>query len=419
MAKRDYYEDICKYWEFILGEIPYRNELKETLKKIVAAEDLQIFFLLPLLGNITLTKLKKKAKMPPDELREKLKRLASEGFVVAYKIKNDYAYERSGDVYMFEQQVRKKEDTPQRTFFAKFFNTLAIEAEMGDAGLNKTPLYRVLPAEPAIMKSTELRTIDINVMVPDPRGVLPIDIITEMIRKDDSLIGIAECFCRKTKKILGESRDHPLHYDFAPFSGLPRDTKRKNSDFLETCLVFNEQAQTLIEHGFARKIDYNEAIQILKDCEARGFIHNVDNCEGQIRVLCNCCSCCCAPIKSLIRGKTNILAPSRYVVDFDAEKCENCRTCVSRCLIGARSIVYDKVATDTDRCIGCGLCVTTCPAAASKIVLLRKKAGKFSRSYAELRKKIGMEALVSLVKRKISEKMAGLIPKRSWYKSRR
>jgi Fe-S-cluster-containing hydrogenase component 2 len=70
------------------------------------------------------------------------------------------------------------------------------------------------------------------------------------------------------------------------------------------------------------------------------------------------------------------------------------------------------VVADTGRCIGCGLCVTTCPAAASKMIL-RKKDGKLSRTYAELCKKIQREALVSLVKRKISEKMTGLIAKHS------
>lgn len=389
MAERDYYEDLCSFYEFTLGEIPNRNELKEALRKTVAAEDLDVFFLLPLSGNITLTKLGKKAKVPPDELREKLKRLASEGLIMAYKTENDHAYERGNPVFMSEQQVRKKEETPQRTFFARFFNIL-IEGEAGSTLPTKTPFYRVLPAEPAVTKSSELRTIDINVVVPDPRGVLPIDIITEMVKKDSALIGVAECFCRKTKKMVGEGCGHPL----------------------ETCFVFNELAQTLIEHGFARKIEYDEVIDILKDCEARGLIHNVDNCEVQIQSLCNCCSCCCVLTRSIMRGATNTGAPSRYVVDFDPETCISCETCISRCPTGARSVVDEKVVVDTDRCIGCGLCVTTCPTGASKIVL-REKTGKIPGSHAELYNKIGREALVSFAKRKISEKMAGLVPKRA------
>jgi len=389
MTERDYYEELCSFYEFMLGEIPNHDEFKEALRKTVAAEDLGVFFLLPLSGNITLTKLTKKAKVSADELREKLKRLASEGLIIAYKTESDYAYERGNPVFMFEQQGRKKEDTPQRTFFARFFNTL-IEGEKKDIVATKTPYYRVLPAEPAITKPSALRTVDINIVVPDPRSILPIDIITEMVRKDGALIGVAECFCRKTKRILGEGCDYPL----------------------ETCFVFNELAQTLIEHGFARKIDYDEVIEILKDCEARGLIHNVDNCEGQIQSLCNCCSCCCLLIKSTMRGETYADAPSRYVVDFDPEECISCETCISRCLTGARSVVDEKVVVDTDRCIGCGLCATTCSTGASKIVL-REKIRKIPRSHAELYNKIGREALISIAKTKISEKIAGLMPKHS------
>jgi NAD-dependent dihydropyrimidine dehydrogenase PreA subunit/DNA-binding Lrp family transcriptional regulator len=401
MAERDYYEDLCKFYEFAVGEIPNRNEFKEALQKTIAAEDLGVFFLLPPSGNITLTKLEKKAKIPPDELRGKLKRLASEGFIRAYKTKSGYTYERGNIVFMTEQQVRKKEETPQRTFFARFFNNL-IEGKAGVAVPTKTPHFRAVPAEPAIIKSSELRTIDINVVIPYLRGVLPIDIVTEMVRKQGALIGVAECFCRRTKKILGEmdeSSHHPL----------------------ETCFSFNEQAETLIEHGFARKIDYDEMIAILKDCEARGFIHNVDNCRRQIQTLCNCCSCCCVLIKSIMRGETHVVASSRYMVNFDVERCENCKTCVTRCPINTRSVIYEKVVVDTDRCIGCGLCATTCPTGASKMVL-RKKTRKIPRSYTELNKKLVREVVVSFAKRKISKiskKITGLMPKHSWYKPRR
>ena len=389
MKVKDYYEELCKFYEIALGDIPHRNELKEALQRTVATEDLEVFFLLPLTGSITLTRLKKKAKMSADELQKRLERLACEGLIMAYRTEKDYAYERGNPVFMAEQQVRKKEETPQRALFAKFFNALN-EGETAGGLPTKTPYYRVLPAEPAVVEASELRTVEVNVVIPDQRGVLPIDIITEMVKRDGSLIGVGECFCRKTKQVLGGGCSHPV----------------------ETCFVFNELAQTLIEHGFARKIDYSEAVQILKDCEARGLVHNVDNCEGQIQSLCNCCSCCCILIKSVIRGETYAETPSRYVVDFDAEICRGCETCISRCPLGLRSVVDGKVVVNEERCIGCGLCATTCPSGASKMVL-RKKVDRIPRSHSELYSRLGREALMSLVRRKVSEKLAGVMPKRS------
>ena len=376
MSKNDNYEKLCKFYE-LAGRIKHRDEFKEALRMTVSLEDLEVFFMLPLMGNICFTKLQKKSKMPADELRARLKRLASEGFILAYKIDEEYAYERGNSVFMTEQQVRKKEESPQRTFFAGYFDTL-IEGDLGDSLVTKTPAYRVLSAEPAIKSSSRLRTIDIDVAASNPSGILPIDIITEMVKKDGSLIGVGECFCRKAKRVVGKGCDYPL----------------------ETCLSFNEYAQTLIENGFARKIDYDEAVEILKNCESVGLVHNVDNCEGQIRSLCNCCPCCCVVMRSVMRGETNAGAPSRYVADFDAEKCSNCEACVARCPVGVWSVADEDVVMDTDRCMGCGLCVTICPTGAIRMVP-REKPEKIPKTHSKLYKKIGREVILSYAKRRI------------------
>jgi len=376
MRKNDNYEKLCKFYE-LAGRIKHRDEFKEALRMTVSPEDLEVFFLLPLMGNICFTKLQKKSKMPLDELRARLKRLASEGLILAYKIDEEYAYERGNSIFMTEQQVRKKEESPQRTFFAGFFDTL-IEGDLGDSLVTKTPAYRVLPAEPAIKSSSRLRAIDIDVEVSNPSGILPIDIITEMVKKDGSLIGVGECFCRKAKRVVGKGCDYPL----------------------ETCFAFNELAQTLIENGFARKIDYDEAVEILRNCESLGLVHNVDNCEGQIRSLCNCCPCCCVVMRSVMRGETNAGAPSRYVADFDAEKCSNCEACVARCPVGVWSVADEEVVMDTDRCMGCGLCVTICPAGAIRMVR-REKRERIPKTHSKLYKKIGREVIVSYAKRRI------------------
>ena len=169
---------------------------------------------------------------------------------------------------------------------------------------------------------------------------------------------------------------------------------------LECCFVFNEAAQTLIENGFARKIDFDETVEILKNCESLGLVHNVDNCEGQIRSLCNCCPCCCAVIRSVMRGETNAGAPSRYVVDFSQEKCSVCEACISRCPVGAWAVVDGEAVVDRDRCIGCGLCVTACPAGAVRMVL-REKTLRIPKSLPRLHSKLSREVAFAYVKRKL------------------
>jgi Pyruvate/2-oxoacid:ferredoxin oxidoreductase delta subunit len=379
MAGKDLFEDLCKFYEFMLGPLPRREEFKRTLQDTVTAEELSVFFLLPFSGPIKHEKLEKKARradIPPDDLRARLDRLASEGFILAYGTLAAPVYERGNPVFMTEQQVRKPQDTPRRTFYAEFFNTL-LEGTT-TALPTKTPYFRVLPVEATVTGTTKSSTIVVDEVIPDPRGVLPIDVVSDMIKREAKLIGVAECYCRKTKRIVGGGCEYPL----------------------ETCLVFDDLAQTLIEHGTARQINYEETMDILWRCEELGLVHNVDNCLEEIRSLCNCCPDCCAVMKAWERGYTNAGAPSRYVVGFSASKCKLCETCIPRCPTHARAIQDGRLTINTNSCLGCGLCVAACPQGANRMVL-REQQPRIPRTNADLYGKIGREAIVGKIKSKI------------------
>ncbi len=382
MAKKaqDLFEKLCKFYEFTMGKIPWREEFKRTMQETVTAEELSVFFLLPFLHSITLDKLEKrarKAKIPAQDLRVRLARLASEGIIMAYETPEGPTYERGHPVFMTEQQVRKPEDSPQRTFYAKFFDTF-LDGDSANAAPNKTPYYRVLPVEATLTGKTTSKKVIVDEIISDPRGVLPIDIVSEMVKQDAKLIGVAECYCRKTKRILDQGCEYPL----------------------ETCFVFNELADALIRHGHARQIEYEEAMQILWQCEELGLVHSVDNCEKEILNLCNCCSSCCILIKAWMRGQTNAEAPSRYVAHHDADKCALCEVCISRCPIGVRTVNDGKMVIDAGRCFGCGLCVAACPESTNRMAL-REKQPKISRTNTTLFDKISREAMVGIVKNKL------------------
>ena len=254
MKRKDLYEKLCKNYEFMLGTIPNRDEFKQALRQTLSEEDIKVIFLLPFHGEIPIVKLEKKAAkigIPPERVHDIVKRLVPEGFISSY-IKppdseedgtayllhaplEDMRHERRvvarGDVVsMTEMQVRKHRDSPMLRASAVYFNAMTEDA--GRSIPTKTPYYRVLPVEATLTLKPERRKIALNTVIPDPREVLPIDVVSEMIKKEP-IIAVAECYCRRTKLILGEGCDHPL----------------------ETCLYFNKLALLQIESGHARQID--------------------------------------------------------------------------------------------------------------------------------------------------------------------
>jgi len=342
---------------------------------------LEIFFMLPFAGTITVDKLESRSAkkgVSKEQLHGALKRMAREGFIMTYQTPKGRGCQRGNSIFMTEQQVRKHEDTPIRTLYAKLLNSY-IEGEMGSAP-NKTPYYRVLAVEAALTKTPETRKIEINASVPDPRAVLPLDIVSKMTASQ-SLIAVAECTCRKVKKILGQDCGCPM----------------------ETCFVFNDLAETLIEAGIARKLDLDEALKILADCEAKGLVHNVDNCEDKLRSICNCCTHASIVLRPRLRGNTNTMSASRFMATVDPSRCTSIGECIKKCPAHAIEAREGKAFVDQNRCIGCGQCVSRCASGAIKLVA-RPKYAKIYPTNKDLYNQIGKEAIIGIALNKIMGK---------------
>lgn len=377
MSPKDLHEDLMRYYEFMVGKFPDRGEFKNALQETITPEELALFFLVPFAGTLSLEKLKRKAirrGMTLDWVQQTLKRLCMEGVLMSYDTLQGRVVERGNPAFMSEQQVRKQEDSPRRRAYAGFMDAM-IEGAASSAP-NKTPYYRVLPVENSLTGAAH-RQVNVDAVVPDPRQVLPLDIVSEMV-KQETLIAVAECYCRKSKQVVGKGCQHPL----------------------ETCMVFSTLAQTLIEAGIARPIDQAEALHILRECESAGLVHNVDNCIGQIKSICNCCACSCVLLKAVARGQTNAAAPSRYRVVFEPQKCQLKQACIKVCPTGTLTMQGGTLNVARQKCIGCGQCVSVCPEGALHLER-RPKTGKLYRTNDELWGKIRQEAMVGIAVNKI------------------
>lgn len=400
MAQKDLYEALCRYYEFMLGPLPNRDEFQEALRQTVSEADLRVVFLLPFYGELTIAELERraaKAGISRERLHEALRRLIPEGIVVSFvrpaarkgasggypapeplrDLRQEGRVVMRGDLLtMTEMQVRKPEHDPMRKAAANVMDAM-IEGR-GVALPTRTPYFRVLPFEATLRGEPAYGAVRLDAVLPDPREVLPFDIVSEMVRKEP-IIALAECYCRRTKIIQGEGCGHPL----------------------ETCLYFGDLALLQMEAGRARPITVEEALRVLTMSEEAGLVHNVHNAEGHIGALCNCCTCSCGVMKAILRGQTYAGGPSRFVAAYRVERCAHCDTCVGVCPVKALTASDGAIQIDAVRCIGCGLCVYHCPHGALHM-RLRERPPRVFKDTRSLMNQITREALVSLVKQRFT-----------------
>jgi NAD-dependent dihydropyrimidine dehydrogenase PreA subunit len=378
MPEKDLHEDLIRFYEFQMGQLPHRQAFKRALQTTFSQQDLRIFFLLPFLGQTTMDKLEKKAAragIPAEVVRETVGRLIPAGIVDSYVTPAGRICGRAPVIALLEFQVCLDEESPMRAVCTQVMNDW-IEGKTQSIP-TRTPYYRVLPVEATLTGTRQPAEIALNAVVPDPRQVLPIDVISEMLKKE-SLIVVADCYCRSTKNRVGEGCSHPL----------------------ETCFYFNELGMVKLEAGYGRRIGYDEAIGILRHCEESGLVHNVSNCEGKIQTLCNCCACSCGVLKAVARGQRNIGAPARFVVEFREERCNYCAKCLGVCNLANITLVDRKLMINVADCIGCGQCISHCPEGALRLSL-RERPPRIYPDNDALFRRINLEAMGGLVLRKI------------------
>jgi NAD-dependent dihydropyrimidine dehydrogenase PreA subunit len=197
----------------------------------------------------------------------------------------------------------------------------------------------------AVAKSTNmfLRPIPVNESIETKSTVAPFEDAVAIINQAP-VIAVADCICRKEKKIVGKGCDKPM----------------------ETCLMFGSMAEYYIENNLGRKISADEAIAIVKNAQKHGMVTQPGTAQNPAG-MCSCCGDCCAVLLSIKRfPKPAEMVFSNYFAQTN-DNCTSCGSCVDMCQMDAIEIT-DTAHVNLDRCIGCGLCTIACPNEAIKLV---------------------------------------------------
>ncbi len=191
----------------------------------------------------------------------------------------------------------------------------------------------------------QMRILPVGSSVNTKRNVAPYNQIRELVR-DQELIVVNECICRKAEDLKGKHCERPR----------------------EVCFSLGDHAQYSLDNGSGRRITPEEAVEILELADKSSLILSPSNTK-ELAYICCCCSCCCPLYKSLgFLPQSAKYVNSYYYATIDADLCSGCGTCLERCQMAAIKQKDDILQVDLDRCIGCGLCVSTCPEEAIEFI---------------------------------------------------
>jgi NAD-dependent dihydropyrimidine dehydrogenase PreA subunit len=186
------------------------------------------------------------------------------------------------------------------------------------------------------------RTITVQEELPPGTEIYPFEKLAEMVGKEESFAA-GVCYCRHHAYLVDEP---------CKLQGVPQNA----------CLSFGKVADFVVDRKFSQRISKQECLQILKDAEKAGLVHNANNNVGGLVFVCNCCGCCCGFLKMLRDHDIKaMLAVSNFQVAIDKETCTGCGDCVDRCQMEALRLEGEVVTVKIDHCVGCGNCVSVCP----------------------------------------------------------
>ena len=233
--------------------------------------------------------------------------------------------------------MRIRNDINQKVLSELFYQYLNVEQDfIKDLFLKgETKLGRVFVHEPVLSKKNELHVLDY-------------ERATEVIQTASS-IGISICYCRHKMSHVGRDCDAPK----------------------EICMTFNITAASLIKHGFAKKVEAPECMELLNKAYEHHLVQFGDNVREGVNFICNCCGCCCEAM--LAARKFAIFHPvhtTNFIPHIQEAACTGCRKCVTVCPVEAMKLVSagdphhpkrKKASLNADICLGCGVCARVCP----------------------------------------------------------
>jgi len=343
MSTVDVYEKLREKISSWPLRVPKTRELMEMLKVLYTAEEAEFLthFTAPYQDGQTLDQMVERTRKPREKVQAIVDHLVSRGLLFRFTSRRD------GLVYytlmplipgIFEFYFSSGRDSDEKRKVAELLEKYYTNGLGMELGASNYPAMRVMPVE---------KTITLDTKIDAELSIFPFEKMSEFIATSHK-IGVINCACRTKKRCI-----HPI----------------------ETCIVFDSSADFMVERGFGRYLSVEDALELLEETEKAGLVHCAMNSQLKPQFICNCCTCACLGLRSLVElHNPRAFAKSNFLPVRDQELCTKCKSCVSICPFKAN--VYhpghdnygEKIHFLQERCVGCGLCAYHCPTGAIKML---------------------------------------------------
>ncbi len=348
MEKQDVYQRLAEHLSNVGMGYPVRETLLDILRENLDPSEAEISLALPSgvipFSPVSVDEVLSRVAVSREELELTLERLAKKGFLyVGRTPSGDKGYALLHVGFGFPQTFFwKGEETPHARkmalLVAKYFNRQVTTEAYG----GQTKQYRYIPVGKAIKT--------------DLQAVFPLQLMEDVV-ENARRIAVAHCPCRVSYRLVGRGCEHPT----------------------EVCMKFDELADFVIDHGLARELSKEEALDVIGATEEAGLVHFVDNAEGEIKHNCNCCGCACWNVGNIRRRKIprDTIMATYFMRDTDPDECTGCGECAAICPVEAVEVSEKGIpVVDREWCIGCGVCATVCPTDAVVLNVREDKTGE-------------------------------------------
>ncbi len=162
------------------------------------------------------------------------------------------------------------------------------------------------------MGNGALRVIPVESAIKAETRKAPYEEISYWLDKYQNHICLSPCQCRLVRTQMGEGTGN-----------LPE----------EMCLILGATGESAIRTGKGRRITKEEALEVIKKAEKRGYMHQVTNMDGtdKIWAICNCERNVCLASRTSQYFNAPNMSRSNYIAEVDSEKCAACGQCVEVC----------------------------------------------------------------------------------------